>query len=180
MELDLLHWLLIGILFVWAIGFFWFLDRAMKQQRKVKSLAYSAICAISNAAQIVDAASRSELRTALSFTHNVPKRAGRSQSMANALGRAAEVHRNSYMELTNSQLKRELTEYNRAVSALLEELGEDPEQYRAKVPEDMPTQDYVNEARRARMPEREIEEYVDTEYTAEAMEKAPELPEGEK
>ena len=34
--------------------------------------------------------------------------------------------------------------------------------------------------RRARMPEREIEEYVDTEYTAEAMKKAPELTEGEK
>lgn len=177
MELDLLHWILITLLFIYSVAILWYIDKVVKQQHKVKSLAYTAICAISNAAMIIDAAARSELRTALSFTHNVPNRAGGSQSMANALGRAAEVHRNSYMGKTNAQLKRELADYNEAVQALLDELGGDPEKYRAKVPEDMTTEDYVNEARRARMPEREIREYVDT---VEAEEKTPELPEGEK
>ena len=175
MELDFFHWTLIALIFVYSVALLWYIDKVMKQQRKVKSLAYSAICAISNAARIVDAMSRSELRTALSFTHNMPKRAGGSQSMANALGRAAEVHRNSYAERTNAQLKRELTEYNRAVSELLEELGEDPDQYRAEVPKDITAEDYASEGRRARMPEREIEE-----YTAETKPKTAELPEGEK
>ena len=159
MELDWLHLTLIVILLVWGVGFFWLIDRAVKQQRKVKDLAYSAVCAISNAAMTVDAMARSELRTALSFLHNVPRRGGSSQSMANALGRAAEVHRNSFVEKSNAKLKSDLDDYNRAVTALLLELGEDPDQYRISVPEDMDVEDYVSEARRARVPEDEIENF---------------------
>lgn len=121
MELDLLHYVLIGGIFGTGLGTVWFVHRVIAQRRSERDALDQVLIAVGYAVREIDAFAKEEHRTMESL-NGLP-----GNNFDGAVGRAKlrgmEVYRNGYVTRRHTAISDALRHYNSELFPLLDVLG---------------------------------------------------------